>query len=42
MGEQMSDNEISDMMAFLDPENTGRVSYQDFLDVRAPRRVVLI
>ena len=33
MGESLSDSEVNEMMTFLDPDNTGRVSFADFLDV---------
>ena|ERR1719261_1306116 len=33
MNESLTDDEIHEMMAFLDPNGTGRVTYEDFLEV---------
>ena len=33
MGENMTSEEFGDMMQFLDPESTGRVTYDDFMEV---------
>jgi hypothetical protein len=33
MNESLTGDEVSEMMAFLDPAGTGRVSYEDFLEV---------
>lgn len=33
MNENLTHDEVSEMMAFLDPNGTGRVSYDDFIDV---------
>ena len=33
MGEQMSGEEMAEMLNFLDPENKGEVTFDDFMDV---------
>ena len=33
MGEQMTGEEMTEMLNFLDPENKGEVTYDDFMDV---------
>ena len=33
MGEQMTGEEMSEMLNFLDPENKGEVTFDDFMDV---------
>jgi Ca2+-binding EF-hand superfamily protein len=33
MGEQMTQDEMSEMLNFLDPQGNGEVTFEDFMDV---------